>query len=68
MTIGENDFDTLLPDDDDQEGEHWQPAICDPIQFEHKSTPARVMGCFRAAGSLGQSFKLCYPILFNDYS
>jgi hypothetical protein len=52
VTIGENDFDTLLPDDDDQEGEPWLPAICDPIQFEHKSSPGRVMSCFRAAGSL----------------
>jgi hypothetical protein len=67
VTIGENDFDTLLPDDDDQESVPWQPAICDPIQFENKFSPGRVMSCFRAAGSLGQSFKFFYLVFFTDY-
>jgi hypothetical protein len=56
VTIGENDFDTLLPDIDRQEeDEPWTPANCDPMQISHVPVPGRIMSCFRAAASLCES-------------
>jgi len=54
VAIGENDFDTLLPDvDQREEDEPWTPAHCDPMQIDHVPVPGRIMSCFRATASLG---------------
>jgi hypothetical protein len=56
VTIGEYDFDTLLPNVDQQEeNEPWAPAHCDPMQIDHVPVPGRIMSCFRAAASLCES-------------
>jgi len=56
VTIGENDFDTLLPNINQQEEEEpWIPAHCDPVQTDHVPVPGRIMSCFRAAASLCES-------------
>jgi hypothetical protein len=68
VTIGENDFDTLLPDDDEQECETWQPASCDPFQVKPAS-PGRILSCFRAAASLsiivGSIVTHIYPVRYS---
>jgi len=56
VTIGENDFDTLLPNIDQQEeNEPWAPADCDPMQIDHVPVPGRILSCFRAVASLCES-------------
>jgi hypothetical protein len=56
VTIGENDFDTLLPDVvQREEDEPWAPAHCDEVQIAHVPVPGRIMSCFRAAASLCES-------------
>jgi hypothetical protein len=69
VTIGENDFDTLLPDNTEQEdGEPWEPASCDPIQIK-PSSPGRVLSTFRAAASLsvivGAIVTHVYPVKYS---
>lgn len=56
MTIGENDFDTPLPNVyQEEEDEPWTPAQCDPVQIDHIPVQGRIMSCFRAAASLCES-------------
>lgn len=53
VCIGEDDYDTLLPDEaQEEEDSPWRPANCDPKQIDHIPVPGRILSCFKAAASL----------------
>ncbi|KAH7923243.1 hypothetical protein BV22DRAFT_1093249 [Leucogyrophana mollusca] len=65
VCIGENDFDTLLPDVEEDEGDSWSPSSPDATQH-YPPPPPRIMSCFRASASLsviiGAIVTTIYPV------
>ncbi|KAH7910437.1 fungal-specific transcription factor domain-containing protein [Hygrophoropsis aurantiaca] len=66
VCIGEHDFDTMLPDVDEDENDSWSPSSSDATNQYIPPPIPRIMSCFRASASLsvivGAIITMIYPV------